>query len=364
MRETKKIIGILAFSLAAILLFAFPSYTGGPLSVRPGFNGVPDKWDLTTSIQGAPVGVVPFRTDLGNLGNLTNAEAVTLTDSFFQSYEDIPTATILFQNQGDIISLGTPGSPPAGQPVDVNSTNFVPYLFPTAPFGQNMIIFDADGLMFDAIFGTGTGVLGFVVLSFFSPTQPFFVEAVAAYNGRFLDGNVANGELALNSLRGVFTHETGHFVGLIHSQMNGQIFHLRDGGVVPPGFTGAEIVDLFVPFIETVYPILVRFGALGTTLGDNGFPDSGFFVATLSMDDSIAVSNLYPDPTILAASASLVSPTPGSPFGSISGTIFNTDGTTPVSGVNVVVRRIDQGRFPPPLGTLAYPPTGVPATAA
>ncbi len=359
----RKIIGVLVFSFTAILLFALPSYTGGPLSVRPGFNGTPDTWDLTTSIQGAPVGIVPFRTDLGSLGNLPNAEAVTLTNSFFQKYEDIPAATILFQNQGDILSLGTPGSPPAGQPVDVNSTNFAPYLTSSTPLGQNIIIFDADGLMFDAIFGLGTSVLGFVAPSFLSPTQPFFVEAFAAYNGRFLDGNVANGELALNSFRGVFTHETGHFLGLDHSQINGQVAQGMAGGVLPLGFTGAELFDLFTPFTETLYPFFFTAPG-GSTLAANGFPDSGFFVATLSMDENIAVSNLYPDPTILAASASVVSPTPGSPFGSISGTIFNTDGTTPVSGVNLVVRRIDQGPFPPPPGTLAYPPTGVPATDA
>src|SRR2546425_11975820 len=81
----------LVFPLIATLLFASQSYSGGPLSVRPAFNGVPDRWNLTVSIQGAPVGVVPYRVDLGNLGLLTNAQAVALTDSFFQAYENIPT---------------------------------------------------------------------------------------------------------------------------------------------------------------------------------------------------------------------------------------------------------------------------------
>src|SRR5213593_3421123 len=100
------------FGLAATSLVALPCHAGGPLSVRPAFNGVPDRWDLSVSIQGAPIGVVPYRTDLGSLGLLTNAQAVALTDSFFQAYQSIPTTTIRFQNQGPILSLGTPGSPP------------------------------------------------------------------------------------------------------------------------------------------------------------------------------------------------------------------------------------------------------------
>src|SRR2546426_4858647 len=345
----------LVFPLIATLLFASQSYSGGPLSVRPAFNGVPDRWNLTVSIQGAPVGVVPYRVDLGNLGLLTNAQAVALTDSFFQAYENIPTTTIRFLNQGPILSLGTPGSPPAGEPVDVNSTNFAPYLNPSSPLGQNIIVFDADGSIFDAIFGPGTGVLGFAGTSFVFTNQPFFFEALAAYNGRFLDGNAANGELAVNSFRGVFTHETGHFVGLDHSQINGQIASQRFGGIRPPGFTDAQLFDLYAPFTETVYPFVFNAPA-GSILAANGFPNSGFLVATLALDEMIATSNLYPGPSFL--------PTAGSPFGAISGTILNSDRTTPVSGVNVVARRMSQGPFPPPPGTLAYPPTGVPSTDA
>jgi hypothetical protein len=120
----KKTITSFVFPLIALLV-ASTSHAGGPISVRSDFNGQPDRWDLSVPIHGAPAGVVPLRTDLGNLGLLPNAEAVTLTEGFFQVYEDIPTSTIQFQNQGSILSLGTPGSPPAGQPVDVDSTNFL-----------------------------------------------------------------------------------------------------------------------------------------------------------------------------------------------------------------------------------------------
>jgi hypothetical protein len=341
--------------LLVLSLFTSQSYSGGPLSVRSGFNGTPDRWNLSASIQGAPVGVVPFRTDLGNLGLLDNSQAVALTNSLFQAYEDIPTATIRFQNRGSIVSLGAPGSPPAGQPVDVNAANFAPYLSPSVPIGQNIVVFDADGTLFDALFGAGTTVLGFVGIRFVFVSQPFFAEGQAAYNGRFLDGNQANSELAIHSFRGVFTHETGHFVGLDHSQVNGQIASRRIGGVSPPGHTSAGIFDLYAPFTESVFPLLFSAPA-GSALAGHGFPDSGFFIATLAQDDIIATSNLYPESGFL--------PTSASPFGAISGTIFNTNRTTPVSGVNVVVRRIDQGPFPPPAGTLAFPPSGVPSTDA
>src|SRR4030095_10381102 len=56
------------------------------------------------------------------------------------------------------------------------------------------------------------------------------------------------------------------------------------------------------------------------------------------------LSNLYPTPGYLASQ------------GSIEGRVLVKvgDSEIPVSGINVIARRIDQGAFPPPLGTAAF----------
>src|SRR5262249_13142093 len=106
----------------------------------------------------------------------------------------------------------------------------------------------------------------------------------------------------------------------------------------------------------TLYPFL--FGApTGSQLGSQ-FPNSGYFVASLDMDTQNALSNLYPTPDYLASR------------GSIEGRVLLKFGTAevPISGINVVARRIDLGAYPPPSGTTAFPspPTvdadGVPQT--
>ncbi|HXG92059.1 MAG TPA: PPC domain-containing protein [Blastocatellia bacterium] len=77
----------------------------------------------------------------------------------------------------------------------------------------------------------------------------------------------------------------------------------------------------------------------------NQFPDSGFFIASLDLDTQNALSNLYPTPDYATSN------------GSIEGSVnLNVGGSDiPISGINMVARRIDQGQYPPLLGTAAFP---------
>src|SRR5262245_10517056 len=218
MRPWRSIVG-LARALGVILPAGVSLLmAGGPLVVT--LDGTPATWDTD-----APV---PYRTDLGGLGVLSATEAVALTTSLFGRWQDVPTAVVAFASDGSL-------------PVNVDATNFGPYLGPyggsTVPLGANAIVFDADGAIFDTLFGVGTGVLGFAGPTFFSdgtttvpigepvPAGARIVEGLAFLNGKWIDGidnpGGGNSEMPLDRFEAVIVHEVGHFAGLDHTQING-----------------------------------------------------------------------------------------------------------------------------------------------
>jgi hypothetical protein len=324
---------------AATLFAASQAYAGGPLLV---VNNQPIRW-ARHEVRGGPLnlqtvdsaGRVMYRVDSGPLGPLTNAQATAFVDRIFKLYTDIPTASIEFVNAGRILD------PATGNPMDVTNKNIGKVLSDSNPTFQNPIIFDSNG----AITGGG-GVLGFFgFLQVDDPVSPTELhEAFVVLNGDALTRN----SVSATSFLGVFTHEFGHFAGpLDHEQSNGNIAEGGTDSTQPPGFSRAQAFDLYAPFTETLYPFL--FDAPTGSQLRSPFADSGYFVASLDMDTQNALSNLYPTLDYLATS------------GSIEGRVRLKFGTTevPVSGINVIARRINQGVYPPPLGTNAFvtPPT-------
>ena len=77
--------------------FAFPSTAGNPLLVSGPYGsnpgGQPFRW---------PSNTVSYYTDLGGLGNQTNAEADSLVAAAFQVWADVETADIRFENLGKL----------------------------------------------------------------------------------------------------------------------------------------------------------------------------------------------------------------------------------------------------------------------
>jgi len=314
----------LSVAVVAVAAAASLSYAGGPLLV---VDGQAVTWQKT-EVRGGPLntqtvdanGVVQYRLDSGPLGPLSNDQARALADRIFGLYNSIPTSTIRFNNAGPIMD------PSTGQPVDVNGTNVGKFIGNNPTF-QNPIIFDSDG----AITNDPT-VLGFFSFLNFDLNAKTLQEAFVVLNGQPLTRH----SISTVSFLGVFTHEFGHFVGpLDHEQINGNIASDGSGALLPAGFSRAQAYDLYAPFTETLFPFLFD-APPGSQLGAQ-FEDSGFFVASLDMDTINAVSDLYPTPNYQATT------------GSIQGQVLVQAGSAqiPVTGINIVARRIDQGAYPP-----------------
>jgi cysteine-rich repeat protein len=280
------------------ILIGSPSsaLAGGPLVVAT--DGTPVGWSTA-----APV---PYRVDMGGLGVLSNTDVVNLfVEPAFSTWEDVPTATISFSNAG---SIG----------LDVDETNFGDFLGPyggnTTPLGENVIVLDEDGAIFDTLYGVGNHILGFAGLAFFSdgivtvpigdpvPPGSNIVEALVFLNGKYVDGvddpYAFNPEVSQEEFATVFVHELGHFNGLDHTQIHGL---QRPPDSDDPSYTTP---------VETMFPFI-----LDDTQG------------SLERDDVVAISALYP-------AAGFASST-----GRITGHVLTADGA-PFSGANVIARNV------------------------
>ena len=239
--------------------------------------------------------MIPFNPDLGGLGPLTNAQAVAQSTAAFKVWADVASATATHINRGAL-------------PVDVDETNFLPYLFPAAPDGLSAIVYDEDGAIFDLLFGVGSGVLGFAGPEWLDTTTGAIVEGVAFMNGGSLLGA---GAFPVAEFLSVQVHEYGHYQNLAHTTVNGQI-------IVGPDSTGPSPFDTFplppsfIGRIETMYPFLFINGGQ----------------ASPHADDIAIFSRLYPEPTFATTT------------GSITGKIVAPNNTTLLTGVNVIARNI------------------------
>ena len=274
-----------ALGLTAVLaLVATPALAGGPLAVCE--CGVPFLW---------PAGGtgISFNPDQGDLGPLNNLQAVQLVEVSFQAWEDVASSTASYVNAGPL-------------PVDVDTTNFIPFLFPLAPDGLSAIVFDDTGEIFDLLFGPGSGILGFAGPEWVDPSDFRILEGVSFLNGpTFTDLLVAEN---------VMVHEFGHYTNLAHTVVNGQIFIGDNSGPTPfdtflpiPDPDGNEVIETLYPFLFSAFDQLTR---------------------TPHADDIAILSTLYPEPNFFSTT------------GTISGSILGSNGTSPITGVNVIARNL------------------------
>ena len=265
----------------ALLLAASPVMAGGPLLNCE--SGVPFAW------RNAGIDII-FNPDQGALGPQSNATAVANTMAAFQAWTDIPTATISHV-------LG------AQLPVNVDETNFGPFLNPVGPDGLNSIIYDEDGAIFDLLFGPGSGVLGFASPEFADLANCEIIEGVSFLNG----GSILDGFPEADFVQ---VHEYGHYQNLAHTVVNGEVAAFGDATGPSPNNTFPP--ESLLGRIETMYPFALVGGGQETP----------------HPDDIAMLSTLYPEPGFFSST------------GSISGTILGLNGTTRISGINVIARNV------------------------
>ena len=268
------------FVLATILFLAPSAFAGGPLDVcRP---GTPYAW--------ANGGLnIPWNPDRGDLGPLTNAQAVSFVGLAFGQWDALPSASTTYL-QG------------AALPEDVTVDNFFPYIFAAAPDGLSAIVFDDTGEIFDLLFGPDSGVLGFAGPEWLNPSTCLIVEGYAFLNGPAF----TTPQVALD----ILVHEFGHYQNLAHTVVNGQIVIGDTSGPTP---NNTFPITSLANRIETMYPFY--FG-----------PAAGF--STPDKDDIGSLSSIYPSATFFATT------------GTITGRILASNGMTPKSGFNVIARNI------------------------
>ncbi|MGH7456161.1 MAG: hypothetical protein ACRENG_32705, partial [bacterium] len=283
--------GIAAMLCCASLLFA-----GGPLELFA--PGVPFAYGPITF--GLFSGNVPFKTDRGGLGFLTKAQADALAIGSMAEWTAVPTASLTLAFAGDITDeFGMPLG------VDIDETNF-DLVFGVFNGGGIDVVYDETGAIFDALFGPGSGVVGFGPPEFFYNDVPEIAESIALLNGSFVDPGDVN-PFPGASFQGDFTHEFGHTVGLAHTQTNGANLFFGDNTAPEdcPSPGTATLADA-----ETMYPLA------DVTPAPPGGTSYGRETATIDHpDDETALSELYPEAGYFDL------PT-------ITGTVFASDGVT------------------------------------
>jgi len=287
--------------MAAVAAIACTSaFAGGPLYIFDAATKTPYAW---------PAGNTPFYTDLGTLGQLSNAEANAMVAFSVGQWNAIPTCTFNGVMAGGFDSIGLP---------DIDGVNILE-VFGVFNGGGVDVVYDTDGAITTLIFGNPFGVLGVTLIDYVDQDSPEIQETTVILNGLFVPEPPTPPAEAAAMFAGISTHEFGHAINLAHSQTNGSMIYFYEFWLGPSGcpvpYDGYPSAD----DVETMYPI--------TSIPYTGIPEGTVDI----LDDMAAASDIYPAPGWPAA------------YPAISGTVYvprraNSPQRTQVIGANVVAR--------------------------
>jgi hypothetical protein len=271
-------------------------------STAQGTEGLPFTWDLSQ-------GAVKYRIDGGPMS--TNAQGTIIVDhttgvnrveAMFASWQAVPTIAITFQDLGPIQSTG------AFTDGDVSTVAEFNAVSSSCDAGvQSPVVFDANGSILSAL-GLDPDIIGFAGACA-PPNGTHFVTANIFMNGAFQDGATGNHELTASQFDEAITHEIGHYIGLDHSQIN----------------VGALNGDCSTDN-RAGLPLMFPFAACPSRTSV-GLP-------IISPDDAAWASSLYPAASFATS------------YGFIEGEIRFSDGVTPMQGVNVIARAVNDPNTP------------------
>lgn len=300
--------------VATLLTLALSSaaFAGGPLIVDPKTKSA-YHYDTTTP--------VPVYYDLGNLGTVTNyntnppsqvvfdnATGAHLVQKGYIDWSSIPTSSLRATVEGDFSLKGLPNITAANVNLIIGTSN-----------GRGIyVIFDEDGSIMQNFFGAPDGVLGISSPQFSITGTTIITESFVVLNGSSIDPTDPH---AMN-FQGVGTHEFGHSLGMAHTQVNGGAYFYSQytgQGVGPRSCTSLPYsTNLTSADIETMYPYI------NPNVGGTGLAQ-----ANLHTSDTLSsFSDLYPG-----------TGWPNS-FGTITGKVYDLDGKTQLTGVNVIARNL------------------------
>ena len=302
--------------LLLICLNAISAHAGGPLVVggpKFGIDGQPFTWDPAKMPIRYRLDPGPMVVNPGNRTVIDNATGSQRVQNMFAVWQSVPTTSISFFNAGPLLSAGSYISG-----TDLNTVQeFNDIVGSCKSAAQNPVIFDANGQIMAGL-GLPAEIIGFASGCAVDSTTGYLTGALIVMNGRFQDGvntpgsTPPNYELTTNEFDEAITHEIGHFSGLDHSQIN---LDLLTSHSFPCDLD--KLAGLPLMFPEQICQ----------ARKDVGLP-------VLSPDDMSWISALYP-------SASFESN-----YGTISGTIYFSDGVSQFQGINVIARAVDDPRTP------------------
>ena len=278
--------------LAALSFFiAVPSaFATGPLLRNP-------KDPLGAARYGNGGKGIPYNPTAINCGPVTDSS--TIAEAALKAWADVPSSAASFSNNGTIV---------------VTVENIGKFINASILGGDGVadgfspVVFDPNREILEVL-GFGSNVLGLATPAVFDD------DGNIVESETIIACNIFGRDRTVKQLLGTMIHEFGHYIGLAHSQTNGNLLFRDQTGPSPFATFGRIGVDFDIERgdIETMYPF-----SLAERL-------EGKF----HQDDIAGVSTLYPAGDFNRTR------------GAIRGRVLGIDGKTPVNGVNVIARNVD-----------------------